>query len=47
MEVNVCPSLSSSSPIDRKIKHTLLTDTLNLIGLEYNNKKYVQHLKKK
>jgi hypothetical protein len=30
MEVNVCPSLSSSSPMDRKIKHTLLTDTLNM-----------------
>lgn len=39
MEVNVCPSLSSSSPMDRRIKHTLLTDTLNLIGLEYQSKK--------
>jgi tubulin polyglutamylase TTLL4 len=47
MEVNVCPSLSSSSPMDRKIKHTLLTDILNLIGIEYNNKKHVQHQKKK
>lgn len=33
IEVNVCPSLSSSSPMDRKIKHTLLVDLLNLIGL--------------
>lgn len=41
MEVNVCPSLSSSSPMDRRIKHTLLTDTLNLIGLEpYSRKGY-------
>ncbi len=33
LEVNVCPSLSSSSPLDRKIKHTLLSDILNLIGI--------------
>jgi tubulin polyglutamylase TTLL4 len=46
MEVNVCPSLSSSSPMDRKIKHTLLTDVLNLIGIEYNNKKHTQIQKK-
>lgn len=47
MEVNVCPSLSSSSPMDRKIKHTLLTDILNLVGIEYNTKKHVQLQKKK
>ena len=47
MEVNVCPSLSSSSPLDRKIKHTLLTDLLNLIGIEYNSKKNVMIRKKK
>lgn len=47
MEVNVCPSLSSSSPLDRKIKHTLLTDLLNLIGIEHNSKKSVQLKKKK
>lgn len=34
IEVNVCPSLSSSSPMDRKIKHTLITDLLNLIGIQ-------------
>ena len=45
MEVNVCPSLSSSSPMDRKIKHTLLTDVLNLIGIEYQ--KDQEKLKKK
>ena len=33
MEVNVCPSLCSSSPFDRKVKHTLLVDVLNLIGV--------------
>ena len=34
MEVNVCPSLYSSSHFDRKIKHTLLVDLLNLIGVK-------------
>ena len=47
MEVNVCPSLSSSSPMDRRIKHTLLMDVLNLIGLEYNSMKEQEKLKKK
>lgn len=32
LEVNVSPSLSSSSPLDRKIKHLLLSDILNLVG---------------
>lgn len=47
MEVNVCPSLSSSSPMDRRIKHTLLTDTLNIIGLDYVNQKTLEKDKKK
>jgi len=47
MEVNVCPSLSSSSPMDRKIKHTLLTDLLNLIGIEYNSRSNLEKIKKK
>lgn len=47
MEVNVCPSLSSSSPMDRKIKHSLLTDTLNLIGIEPPQKKSKDTDKKK
>jgi tubulin polyglutamylase TTLL4 len=33
LEVNVCPSLCSSSPLDRKIKHTLLSDIFNLVGV--------------
>ncbi len=45
MEVNVCPSLSSSSPLDRRIKHTLLADTLNLIGI-LNSSKKTQEKKK-
>ena len=47
MEVNVCPSLSSSSPMDRKIKHTLLTDILNLIGIEQISARRVEKQKKK
>lgn len=48
MEVNVCPSLSSSSPMDRKIKHMLLTDTLNTIGLDcINQKAHMEKDKKK
>lgn len=40
LEVNVLPSLSSSSPMDKKIKNTLLTDILHLVGLvPYNSKK--------
>jgi tubulin polyglutamylase TTLL4 len=47
MEVNVCPSLSSSSPMDRKIKHILLTDTLNMIGMEHMTKKDKDNLNEK
>ena len=34
LEVNVCPSLSSSSPLDKRIKTMLLIDTLHLIGVQ-------------
>jgi tubulin polyglutamylase TTLL4 len=40
LEVNVCPSLSSSSPLDRKIKHSLLADTLNIVGINPYDKKH-------
>lgn len=33
MEVNLSPSLACDSPIDLKIKHQLLVDTLNLACL--------------
>lgn len=33
IECNVCPSLSSSSPLDSKLKTTLICDILNLLGL--------------
>lgn len=32
IEVNICPSLSSSSPLDRNIKHTLMCDIFHLVG---------------
>ena len=41
LEVNISPSLSSSSPLDKKIKTMLICDTLNLIGvLPYDRKQY-------
>lgn len=41
LEINISPSLSSSSPLDKKIKTTLITDTLNLIGvMPYDRKSY-------
>lgn len=45
LEVNISPSLSSSSPLDKKIKTVLLCDTLNLIGLHpYDRKAYEKDL---
>jgi len=32
LEVNISPSLSSSSPLDKRIKSVLICDTLNLVG---------------
>lgn len=34
LEVNVSPSLSSSSPFDRRIKTMLMADVLTLVGME-------------
>jgi tubulin polyglutamylase TTLL4 len=40
LEVNVSPSLSSSGPLDRRIKTTLLSDVFNLVGfIPYDRKK--------
>jgi len=33
LEVNISPSLSSSSPLDKKIKTMLICDSLNLTGV--------------
>merc|ERR1712232_1321362 len=34
LEVNICPSLSSGSPLDKRIKTKLVADTLTLVGLQ-------------
>ena len=48
MEVNVCPSLSSSSPMDRKIKTTMMSDAMNLVGFQpYDKKKYEEDRRSK
>ena len=39
LEVNISPSLSSSSPLDKKIKTMLICDTLNLTGIQPFNRK--------
>jgi hypothetical protein len=45
LEINISPSLSSSSPLDKKIKTTLICDTLNLIGVTpYDRKTYDKEL---
>ncbi len=43
IEVNVCPSMNMDSPLDRKIKTSLICDILNLIGfIPYNKRKLVK-----
>lgn len=39
LEVNVCPSLSSSSPMDKQIKTLLLSDSLYLVGFHLFDRK--------
>ena len=41
LEVNVLPSLSSSSPFDKRIKTMLVCDTLTLVGIRgYDKSKF-------
>ena len=43
LEVNVQPSLSSSSPLDKRIKATILSDIFNTIGIvPYDRKKFLK-----
>ena len=42
LEVNVSPSLSSSSPMDKQIKTLLLSDTLYLIGFRLLDRKKLE-----
>lgn len=45
LEINISPSLSSSSPLDKKIKTTLICDTLNMIGVTpYDRKIYEREM---
>lgn len=41
LEVNVLPSLSSSSPFDKHVKSMLLSDTLHLIGFNIFDRRKV------
>jgi len=45
LEVNVSPSLSSSSPMDKYIKTLLLSDTLYLCGLKMFDRKILEKQK--
>lgn len=52
LEVNLAPAFSCSSPLDKKIKSSLVQDTLNLIGvlpLELRNQgsKYERNINNK
>jgi hypothetical protein len=41
MEVNSCPALACDAPIDKKIKHAMLTDLFNLCGFQqYDRDQY-------
>ena len=41
LEVNVAPSLSSSSPYDKQVKTGLLCDVLHLVGFKVFDRKKV------
>ena len=48
LEVNVLPSLSSSSELDKKIKTALMCDTFNLIGVvPYRRKQFEKETNQK
>ena len=42
IEVNVCPSLNVTTPLDRKIKTRMMCDLQNLIGYVPFDKKYFE-----
>ncbi len=39
LEVNILPSFSSSSPLDKQVKTMLMSDIFHLIGLQPYDKK--------
>ena len=40
LEVNHSPSFSTDSPLDYKIKHDLIRDSIRLLGLNSKRKNY-------
>lgn len=46
LEVNVAPSLSSSSPYDKKVKTTLLSDAMHLMGYNIFDRKKMEDERK-
>jgi tubulin polyglutamylase TTLL4 len=46
LEVNVLPSLSSSSPFDKHVKSMLLSDTLHLIGFNIFDRRKIEDERK-
>jgi len=44
LEVNVCPSLISASPLDRKIKTALISDIMHLVGVPIWDKTRTKNL---
>lgn len=46
LEVNVAPSLSSSSPFDKQVKSILLSDSLHLAGFNVFDRKQILIAKK-
>jgi tubulin polyglutamylase TTLL4 len=41
IEINVCPSLSTGSKLDKKIKYSLISDSCNLLGfMPYDKETY-------
>jgi len=46
LEVNVAPSLSSSSPFDKQVKSILLSDTLHLCGFNIFDRKKIEDEKR-
>jgi Tubulin-tyrosine ligase family len=46
LEVNICPSLSSSSRLDKRIKTILLSDIFHMIGIKVFDKTYPKVTKK-
>ena len=47
LEVNVAPSLSSSSPFDKQVKSMLLSDTFHLLGFSVFDRKQLYDQKKR